>query len=214
MGSRGYFISIEGIEGAGKSTQLRFIHQLLREAGKSVMVTREPGGTLLGEQIRELLLAPRLEGMSVETELLLIFAARIEHVQKVITPALEAGRWVLCDRFTDASYAYQGGGRGLPLSRIAVLENWALGCLRPDLTLLLDLPVDTGLQRVASRSQQPDRFEREQAAFFDRARMTYLSLAKEHLKRYRLIDASLPLSEVQKTIRQVITAFLERYRDV
>src|SRR5699024_874721 len=110
MGSRGYFISIEGIEGAGKSTQLSFIHQLLKEAGKSVMVTREPGGTRLGEQIRELLLAPRLEGMSIETELLLIFAARIEHVQKVITPALESGRWVLCDRFTDASYAYQGGG--------------------------------------------------------------------------------------------------------
>jgi dTMP kinase len=206
---RGYFISVEGVEGAGKSTQLKFIQQLLEDAGKIVTVTREPGGTLLGEQIREILLAPRIEGMVADTELLLMFAARIEHVQKVISPALTAGRWVLCDRFTDASYAYQGGGRGVPLPRIAALENWALGCLRPDLTLLLDLPICTGLQRVASRSQQPDRFEQEQADFFDRVRMTYLSLAEEHLERYCLIDASLSLPEVQLAIQQVITAFLE-----
>ncbi|MGR6035260.1 MAG: dTMP kinase [Candidatus Nitrosoglobus sp.] len=206
---RGYFISVEGIDGAGKSTQLKFIQQLLEDAGKIVTVTREPGGTLLGEQIREILLAPRLEGMLADTELLLMFAARIEHVQKVISPALTAGQWVLCERFTDASYAYQGGGRGLPLSHIKVLENWALGCLRPDLTLLFDLPAYVGLQRTATRSQQSDRFEQEQADFFDRVRMTYLSLAKEHLKRYCLIDASLPLPEVQQSIQQVITAFLE-----
>jgi dTMP kinase len=150
-----------------------------------------------------------MEGMVADTELLLMFAARIEHVQKVISPALATGRWVLCDRFTDASYAYQGGGREVPLPRIAALENWALGCLHPDLTLLFDLPTCTGLQRAATRSQQPDRFEQEQADFFDRVRMTYLSLAEEHLERYCLIDASLSLSEVQLAIRQVITAFLE-----
>lgn len=206
---RGCFISVEGIEGAGKSTQLKFIQQLLESVGKAVTITREPGGTPLGEQIRTLLLTPRLEGMSAETELLLMFAARVEHVRQVISPALARGRWVLCDRFTGASYAYQGGGRGLPLARIEALEHWALNHLRPDLTLLLDVPVRVGLQRAASRRQQPDRFEQEQAVFFECVRKAYLSLAKERVDEFRLIDASMPLPEVQETIQQVIMAFIE-----
>jgi dTMP kinase len=200
----GYFISIEGIEGAGKSTQLKFIQCLLEEAGKPVVVTREPGGTLLGERIRELLLAP--EGsMATESELLLIFAARVEHVVQVIHPALAAGQWVLCDRFTDASYAYQGGGRGLARARIAALEAWALGGLHPNLTLLLDVPVALGLQRAAKRDTVRDRFEQEQASFFTRVRSAYLTLAKEHPSRYRIIDAAQALPEVQEDIRRVIS---------
>ncbi|QBQ55415.1 dTMP kinase [Nitrosococcus wardiae] len=212
--NRGYFISVEGIEGAGKSTQLKFIQQLLESTGKVVTVTREPGGTELGEQIRTLLLTPRPGGMSADAELLLIFAARVEHVRQVISPALAGGKWVLCDRFTGASYAYQGGGRGLPLSRIAALENWALGHLRPDLTLLLDVPVKVGLQRAANRHQQPDRFEQEQVEFFEHVRETYLSLAKKRVDEYRLINASLPLAEVQETIQQVIMAFVEANQSV
>lgn len=203
---------LEGIEGAGKSTQLKFIQQLLQSAEKNVIVTREPGGTLLGEQIRELLLSPRLEGMSADTELLLMFAARVEHVQQVIFPALAAGEWILCDRFTSASYAYQGGGRKLPLSRIATLESWALNCLRPDLILLFDVPVSLGLQRAATRRQQLDRFEQEKIDFFDRVRMAYLFLAKEYPDQYCLIDSSLPLATVQEAIQKVILAFLEANR--
>lgn len=206
---RGRFISVEGIEGAGKSTQLRFIQQLLESAGKVVKTTREPGGTPVGEEIRELLLMPRSEGMSAESELLLLFSARVEHVAQVILPALTAGQWVLCDRFTDASYAYQGGGRGIPLARIAALEDWALGELRPDLTLLLDVPVELGLQRAATRRNPADRFEQERAAFFEHVRSTYLFLAQEHPDRYQVIDASLALSAVQQAIQQVIAAFLE-----
>ncbi|ABA58132.1 thymidylate kinase [Nitrosococcus oceani ATCC 19707] len=204
---------LEGIEGAGKSTQLKFIQQLLQSTEKNVIVTREPGGTFLGEQIRELLLSPRLEGMSADTELLLMFAARVEHVQQVIFPALAAGKWVLCDRFTSASYAYQGGGRELPLSRIAKLESWALNCLRPDLILLFDVPVRLGLQRATTRCQQLDRFEQEKIDFFDRARTIYLSLAKKYPDQYRLIDSSLPLTRVQEAIQKVIMAFLEENRD-
>ncbi|ADJ28364.1 dTMP kinase [Nitrosococcus watsonii] len=208
------FIALEGIEGAGKSTQLTFIQQLLQSAGKNVVVTREPGGTLLGEQIRELLLSPRLESMSADTELLLMFAARVEHVQQVILPALAAGKWILCDRFTSASYAYQGGGRKLPLSRIATLESWALNGLRPDLILLFDVPARLGLQRAATRCQQLDRFEQEKIDFFDRVRMTYLSLAKRYPAQYCLIDSSLPLLKVQEAIQKVMIAFLEVNQDV
>lgn len=211
---RGYFISVEGIDGSGKSTHVKFIQQLLEASGKTVTVTREPGGTMLGEQIREILLTPRSENISANTELLLIFAARIEHVQKIISPSLAAGKWVLCERFTDASYAYQGGGRGLPVSDISVLENWALGCFDPDLTLIFDLPASIGMKRALARSQQLDRFEQEQVDFVDRVRMTYLSLAKENLERYCLIDASLPLAEVQKAIKQKITAFLDIHSHV
>lgn len=206
---KGRFISIEGIEGAGKSTQLRFIQHLLENTGKAVKITREPGGTRLGEQIRDLLLVPRSEGMSAETELLLLFSARAEHVGKVILPALTAGQWVLCDRFTDASYAYQGGGRGMSLARIAALEEWTLGDLRPDFTLILDVPVELGLRRAAARHSLSDRFEQEQASFFERVRSTYLSLAQEHPDRCHVIDASLALSAVQQAIQQAITAFLK-----
>lgn len=206
---KGYFITVEGIEGAGKSTQIKFIQRLLESAGERVMVTREPGGTTLGEQIRTLLLTPRPGGMCAEAELLLVFAARIEHVKRIIAPALAAGKWVLCDRFSGASYAYQGGGRGLPLSRIAALEKWALGHLRPDFTLLLDVPVEVGLQRAEARRQWPDRFEQERADFFERVRMSYLALAKERSEEYRLIDASQTLPQVQEAIAQAIMGFVE-----
>lgn len=199
---RGCFISVEGIDGSGKSTHIKFIQQLLEASGKTVTVTREPGGTMLGEQIREILLTPRSESISANTELLLIFAARIEHVQKIISPSLAAGKWVLCERFTDASYAYQGGGRGLPLSDISILENWALGCFHPDLTLIFDLPASVGMKRALVRSQQLDRFEQESVDFVDRVRMAYLSLAKNNLKRYCLIDASLSLVEIQQAIQR------------
>lgn len=206
---RGCFISVEGIEGAGKSTQLRFIQQFLERAGKMVKVTREPGGTPVGEQVRELLLTSRPEGMVAETELLLLFSARVEHVAQVICPALNAGQWVLCDRFTDASYAYQGGGRGIPLARVAALEEWVLGDLRPDFTLLLDVPVELGLQRAATRHKPSDRFEQERASFFEQVRSTYLFLAEKHPERYHVIDASVALVEVQQAIEQIMTVFLE-----
>ncbi len=204
---------MEGIEGAGKSTQLQFIQQLLESAGKTVRLTREPGGTPVGEQIRELLLTPQLESIAAETELLLMFAARVEHATQIIRPALAAGQWILCDRFTDASYAYQGGGRGIPLARIAALEEWALGGLRPDFTLLLDLPVALGLQRAATRSKPPDRFEQERASFFERVRATYLFLAEKHPARYYVIDASLALAEVQQAIKQTLAPFLKINED-
>jgi dTMP kinase len=186
---KGRFITIEGGEGAGKSTQMRFIQERLEAAGKRVLVTREPGGTPLGEAVRGLLLGEDYAGMAADTELLLMFAARSEHLDKVIRPALEAGTWVLCDRFTDASYAYQGGGRGIPGARIAVLEDWLQGDLRPDLTLLLDLPVEQGLERAASRGE-PDRFERERRDFFERVREAYRQRARREPERFRVIDSS------------------------
>jgi len=167
---KGLFITLEGGEGAGKSTQLAYIRQRLEAAGVTLHVTREPGGTPLGEQIRELLLDHRQTDMATDTELLLMFAARAQHLAERIRPALAAGEWVLCDRFTDATYAYQGGGRGIDSQRIAVLENWVQGTLRPDLTLLLDLPVNVGMARANGRGEL-DRFEREQQAFFDRVRV-------------------------------------------
>ncbi|MDX1253032.1 MAG: dTMP kinase [Gammaproteobacteria bacterium] len=204
---QGRFIVIEGIEGVGKSTNLEFIRQELEAEGKRVVVTREPGGTPLGEEIRSLVLSHREDGMASDTELLLMFAARAEHLAKVIVPALAAGRWVLSDRFTDATYAYQGGGRGIPRQRIAEMEAWVQGRLRPDLTLLLDVPVAVGLQRAGRRSA-PDRFEAEQTAFFERVRRTYLDLARLHPQRYRVIDASQPLEDVQQSIKEVLTVFL------
>ncbi|MFZ5594193.1 MAG: dTMP kinase [Pseudomonadota bacterium] len=204
---QGKFIVIEGIEGVGKSTNLEFIRRELEAEGKRVVVTREPGGTPLGEEIRNLVLSHRQDGMSSDTELLLMFAARAEHLAKVIVPALAAGRWVLSDRFTDATYAYQGGGRGIPRQRIAEMEAWVQGRLRPDLTLLLDVPVAIGLQRAGQRSA-PDRFEAEHTAFFERVRRTYLDLAHLHPQRYRVIDASQPLEDVQQSIKEVLTVFL------
>lgn len=203
----GRFITVEGSEGVGKSSNLDFIETLLREAGKDVVRTREPGGTELGETLRGILLDARQKAICDDAELLLMFAARAQHLTEVIRPALAAGKWVLCDRFTDATYAYQGGGRGIPFARIAVLEQWVQGDLRPDLTLLLDMPVAAGLARAGARSE-PDRFEQEQIAFFERVRRAYLERARQAPERFRIIDASPPLPEVQDQIRKVMEPFL------
>ncbi len=203
----GQFITVEGGEGAGKSTNLAFIKTLLEAAGKEVVMTREPGGTPLGEAIRGLLLDATQKGMASDTELLLMFAARAQHLNEVITPALAAGQWVLCDRFTDATYAYQGGGRGVSMARIAQLEQFVQGDLRPDLTLILDLPVAQGMQRAGARST-PDRFEQEQHAFFEKVRTTYLARAEQQPRRYRVINAGLGLDAVQQQIEQQLTAYL------
>jgi dTMP kinase len=193
---RGRFITLEGSEGVGKTSNLDFMERHLRGAGREVVVTREPGGTAVGEQIRGLLLDPANQAMVSDCELLLMFAARAQHLREVILPAVARGAWVLCDRFTDATYAYQGGGRGIDPARIAQLETWVQGELRPDLTLLLDLPVEIGLARAGERGA-PDRFEREQRAFFERVRQAYLDQAAAQPGRYRVIDAGQPLEVVQ-----------------
>lgn len=200
---KGMFITVEGIEGVGKSTNMEYIHRQLQAAGRDVLVTREPGGTPLAEAIRALLLDPVHTGMDMLCELQLVFAARAEHLAKVIRPALEAGQWVLCDRFTDATYAYQGGGRGVDTAIIARLEDLVQGGFRPDLTLLLDVPVATGLARASQRGAL-DRFEQEQAAFFERVRQAYLELARRHPGRFRVIDAGQPLAAVQQLIRECL----------
>lgn len=205
---RGRFITLEGSEGSGKSTNLAFIHQQLQAAGLDVILTREPGGTPLSEQIRELLLDHRNSAMHSDTELLLMFAARAQHINEVILPALERGQWVLCDRFTDATYAYQGAGRGIEMARIAQLEQWVQGDLRPDLTFFLDLPVSVGLARASERGE-PDRFEREQVDFFERVRQGYLAQAARHPRRYRLVDASQPLEQVQAQLAGQLADYLQ-----
>jgi len=204
---RGYFITLEGGEGAGKSTSLNFIRDWLEQQGQRVVVTREPGGTRLGESIRGLLLDGRA-GMHPDTELLLMFAARAEHLAQVIRPALQRGDSVLCDRFTDATYAYQGGGRGVPHDRIQDLEKWVQHGLRPDLTLLLDLPVAQGLLRASNRSE-PDRFEREQQDFFERVRESYLAAARREPGRIRIIDASQELAAVQAQLAAALASGIE-----
>lgn len=205
---QGKFITVEGSEGVGKSSNLAFIEDYLRNAGINVLRTREPGGTQLGEAIRELLLDARQSAMCDDTELLLMFAARAQHLAEVIRPALAAGQWVLCDRFTDATYAYQGGGRGVPMERIRVLEDWVQGELRPDHTLLLDMPVAGGLERAGARSK-PDRFEQEQHAFFERVRETYLARAQTEPTRIHVIDASPALDKVQAQITTVLQQILK-----
>ncbi|MES9858001.1 MAG: dTMP kinase [Sedimenticola sp.] len=208
----GKFITVEGGEGAGKSTNLDHIRRLLEAAGKEVLFTREPGGTSLGEDVRELLLGHKHTGMSDDAELLLMFAARAEHLNSKIKPALREGKWVLCDRFTDASYAYQGGGRGINSERIATLEAWVQQGLKPDLTLLLDLPIKIGLERAGKRSE-PDRFESEEVAFFDKVRSAYLAIAEREPQRVRVIDAAAALENVQRSIESVIGAFLKEQMD-
>ncbi|MDG4553171.1 MAG: dTMP kinase [Candidatus Competibacter sp.] len=205
----GRFVTVDGGEGAGKTTQIAFMRAYLERRGCRVMATREPGGTPLGEEIRALLLGHRHGGMTLTAETLLMFAARAEHVEQVIRPALAAGCWVLCDRFTDATYAYQGGGRGLSLERIAVLEEWVQGTLRPDLTLLLDLPVPTGLTRAGKRGPA-DRFEREEVEFFERARAVYLKRASHDPGRCRIVDASRPIEIVRTEVETVLAEWLER----
>ncbi len=204
---RGRFITLEGGEGAGKSSNLEHIQRRLSAAGKQVVRTREPGGTALGETLRGLLLDRSQSVMSDDTELLLMFAARAQHLAELIRPALARGDWVLCDRFTDATYAYQGGGRGIDGGRIRLLEQWVQQDLRPDLTLLLDLPVEQGLQRAGERSD-PDRFEQEQAGFFLRVRAAYRERARQEPERFRIIDASQPLPAVQAQIDHVLDAYL------
>ncbi|MDD1620813.1 MAG: dTMP kinase [Methylococcaceae bacterium] len=199
----GRFITLEGCEGVGKSTNLRFVETLLAERQVDVVVTREPGGTELAENIRQLLLTKHHENITPEAELLLMFAARSQHIQHVILPALQRGAWVLCDRFTDATYAYQGGGRNMGTETIAWLEQTVQGDLRPDLTLLLDAPVETGMRRARNRGLL-DRFESEQLDFFDRVREAYLQRAHLYPGRYAIIDAASPLSEVQRQIRKAI----------
>ena len=205
----GCFVTVEGVEGAGKTTQLAFMRAYLERVGCRVTPTREPGGTPLGEDIRALLLGHRHDGMALATETLLMFAARAEHLERVIRPALAAGHWVLCDRFTDATYAYQGGGRGLPPERVATLEDWTQGDLRPDLTLVFDLPVEIGLGR-AGRRGAADRFEREEKAFFERIRAVYLDRARRNPDRYRIVDADRPVETVRAEVEAILAGWLRR----
>ncbi len=208
---RGRFITIEGGEGGGKSTNLAHVRARLESAGIELIETREPGGTELGERLRALLLEPGQAPIGEDAELLLMFAARAQHIQQVIEPALAEGRWVLCDRFSDASFAYQGGGRGIDKGRIAILAEWVQRGLEPDLTLLLDLPVEQGMARAGKRGAL-DRFEQEEMAFFERVRATYLGLAEAQPQRFRIIDASPELPQVQAQIDSVLDHFLEANR--
>lgn len=202
---RGKFITLEGIEGVGKTTQVATVRATLEALQRSFVATREPGGTPLAEDIRALVLAPRDEPVPGSAELLLMFAARAVHVANRIRPALAAGQDVVCDRFTDATYAYQGGGRGVPLAQIAALEAMAHGDLQPDLTLLLDAPPAVALQRARRRSAA-DRFEAETIAFFERVRAAYLARAAKEPARFVVVDASRPLAEVSMAVTAAVTA--------
>lgn len=204
----GKLITLEGGEGAGKSTVLETVRAKLAARGIDVVVTREPGGTAAGEAIRAVLLDPKLRGMSAESELLLMFASRAQLVREVIRPALASGHWVLADRFTDASFAYQGGGRGQPLDRIVDLERWAADGVKPDLTLLLDLPVAEGLRRANGRGAA-DRIEMENADFFERVRAAYRERARLEPQRFRIIDAAKPLPEVLAQAREAVERFVQ-----
>ena len=208
---QGLFITLEGPEGAGKSTNREYLAERLRAAGIEVVLTREPGGTPLAERIREVLLTPADEIMNADTELLLVFAARAQHLATVIRPALERGAVVLCDRFTDSTYAYQGAGRGLSLARIAALEDFVQGPLRPDLSLVFDLPVEVGLARASARGRL-DRFEQEGREFFQKVRQAFLTRAQAAPERYFLVDASQPLAEVQRSLDGLLPQLLERAR--
>jgi|TARA_R110000796_G_scaffold208755_2_gene325063 dTMP kinase len=207
---KGLFITLEGPEGAGKSTNLRVLAQALANAGCDPLLTREPGGTPVAERIRDVLLSHHDEPMCADAELLLMFAARAQHLNALIKPALAAGRVVISDRFTDATYAYQGGGRGIAHERIATLETWVQGDLRPDLTLIFDVPVDVGMARARARSEL-DRFEVEQSSFFEAVRNTYLQRARAEPQRYRIIDASGSLEQVAEAMQPLIKEILERW---
>tara|TARA_R110000868_G_scaffold364037_1_gene626560 strand:+ start:94460 stop:95092 length:633 start_codon:yes stop_codon:yes gene_type:complete len=204
---QGKLITVEGVEGVGKSTNIEFIAQRLRAADINVVLTREPGGTPLAEDIRQLLLTPRDEAVSEAAELLLMFAARAQHINEVIRPALQRGDWVLCDRFTDATYAYQGGGREMGFDTIAVLENLVQGELRPHCTVLLDAPIEIGMARAKKRGAL-DRFEQEQMDFFERVRQAYLQLAQQQPQRFRVINAAQSLDLVQADIASGIEELL------
>ena len=205
--SRGKFITFEGGEGVGKTTQIELLVAFLQRQGLAVTQTREPGGTEIGEAIRAVLLDKKLPAMHSDTELLLMFAARAEHVQSVIEPALSAGDWVVSDRFADASHVYQGAGRGVDLTRLERLHDWTLGDFEPDLTLLLDMPVDRGMARVHQRGET-DRFEEENLIFFQRIRDAYLSRAEQYASRFEVIDASLDIETVASQITNRIQSWL------
>ena len=207
----GKFITLEGSEGCGKTTNMAFIEQLLEASGIELVITREPGGTPLGETIREILLDSRQTAMSEDTELMLMFAARAQHMHEKIRPALDAGKWVLCDRFVDATYAYQGGGRGVSLERIAKLDRWVLDGFKPELTLYLDIGVAQGLKRAEARAEL-DRFEREKIDFFERVRSGYLDRVEADPERFCVIDASEPLEQVQRSIKSHIEQFIRSNR--
>jgi dTMP kinase len=208
---RGKFISLEGGEGAGKSTLLAGLREHIEQHGIALVQTREPGGTAVGEAVRAIVLDPALQGLAAETELLLMFASRAQLVREVIEPALSTGRWVLCDRFADASYAYQGGGRGQPTQRIAELERWACAGVKPDLTLLRDLPVATGRARAAGRGDV-DRIEVEADAFFERVRASYRERAAAEPRRFRVIDASQSPAAVLRAATRALAALLGEAR--
>ena len=201
---RGKFLTLEGVDGAGKSTHLDWIAGRLRTSGKEVVVTREPGGTPLGEELRKLLLA---HSMHLETETLLMFAARREHLEQVILPALDEGRWVLSDRFTDATFAYQGGGRKLDLTRIEFLETWVQQGLQPDLTLVFDLSVEEAKRRRSAATAIPDRFEQEDLEFFARVRAVYRARAERYPQRMRLVDASQGIDNIRKVLEEILLTF-------
>lgn len=204
----GKFISLEGIEGAGKSTQMVFIADYLQSKNIDVVLTREPGGTELGEQVRDLLLTPRDEKMVDDAELLLMFAARVQHLQQKILPALNNGQWVISDRFVDATFAYQGGGRGIDADRIQSLADWSLQGVSTDLTFLFDLPVAVGQERVTSRGNAKDRFELEKHSFFDKVRDAYLQAASAQPARIKVIDAAQPVNHIQDQLRAHIDQLL------
>ena len=207
MSTQGLFITVEGSEGAGKTTALDYLEKVLRREGVEILRTREPGGTQLGERLRDILLDPNGEAITPLAELLMIFAARAQHLACAVLPALKRGEWVLCDRFTDATYAYQGAGRRLGSPLVAQLEDLVQGDLRPDITLLMDLPVAEGLARAGERGEF-DRFEREQLEFFERVRGCYLSRAASAGGRYHVIDASAPLAEVEAQLQSFVNELL------
>ena len=200
---RGKFITLEGIDGAGKSTHHAWLIDFLKRQGREVVATREPGGTDLGAKLRALLLS---EPMHLETEALLMFAARREHLDKLILPALAAGKWVVSDRFTDASYAYQGGGRGLAPEKIMALESWVQAGFKPDLTVVFDLPTETACERLSKTGNAPDRFEQETREFFERVRESYLQRAGAESGRMKVIDSRESISDIQKSLEIIITA--------
>jgi len=198
----GKFITLEGIDGAGKSSHLAWIAERLRRSGRDVVVTREPGGTPLGEKLREILLR---DPMDAGSEILLLFAARQEHLAQVVRPALARGAWVLSDRFTDATFAYQGGGRGFAVDKLRILESWVQEGLQPDLTLYFDVPVSTGQARLKRAPGTPDRFEQEDAAFHERVRVAYLERAQQFPERFRVIDAGRSVGEVKVTLENILS---------
>ena len=200
----GKFITFEGIDGAGKSSHVEWLAEHLRGRGLTVLVTREPGGTPLGEKLRDLLLN---EPMHLETEALLMFAARREHLARVIEPALARGEWVICDRFTDATWAYQGGGRGLDRGKLAALEHWVHGHLQPDLTLLFDLPLEVARERIALAERHLDRFEQERVDFHDRVRHAYLERAAQHPERFRVIDGQQTMENIRVKLEKIIATY-------